>query len=262
VAPGVPGLSEHIRVRSIVGRYLEHSRILRFGEAPGAAYYLGSADMMPRNLSRRVEVVAPIEDPGLCLRLEEILQVCLADDTLAWDLGPTGTWSKVPTTRGLGTHRRLQELGLERARGAAPDPARATTVSGVVVASGGVVARRGEAGHLEVLLVHRPAYDDWSFPKGKALDGEPVADAALREVLEETGYRCSAGPELATLDYLDRNGSRKLVRYWAMTVTGGEFAPNAEVDEIRWLTSEGALHLLSYDRDRAVLRSFMAGKRP
>lgn len=260
--PRVPGLSEQIRVRSIVGKYLEHSRILRFGEGPEAAYYLGSADMMPRNLSRRVEAVAPISEAGLCRRLEEILQVCLADDTLAWELEPTGTWAKVPTTRGLSTHLRLQELAMERARGAAPDPEQAVVVSGVVVASGGVVGRRGEAGHLEVLLVHRPAYNDWSFPKGKALDGEPAAEAALREVHEETGYRCSLGPELATLEYQDRNSSRKLVRYWSMTVTGGEFAPNPEVDEIRWLSPEAALHLLSYSRDRAVLRSFMAGRRP
>jgi len=260
--PGVPGLSEHIRVRSIVGRYLEHSRILRFGESPDAAYYLGSADMMPRNLNRRVEAVTPIDDPVLCLRLEEILQICLADDALAWELHPDGTWTKVPTTRGLSTHLRLQELGLERAQGAAPDPARAVTLTGVVVASGGLVARRDEAGHLEVLLVHRPAYDDWSFPKGKALDGEPAEEAALREVLEETGYQCSLGPELATLEYEDRNGSRKLVRYWAMTVNSGEFAPNAEVNEVRWLGYQGALQLLSYRRDRAVLRSFMAGKRP
>jgi polyphosphate kinase len=260
--PGVPGLSERIRVRSIVGRYLEHSRIMRFGEGSEAAYFIGSADMMPRNLSRRVEAVTPIDDPSLCLRLEEILQVCLADDTLAWELDSGGTWSKVPTNRGLSTHRRLQALSLERARGAAPDPVRATTVTGVVVASGGVIGRRNEAGRVEVLLVHRPAYNDWSFPKGKALDGEPPAEAALREVLEETGYRCSLGPEIATLEYTDRNGSRKLVRYWAMTATGGDFAPNAEVDEARWLSADAALHLLSYDRDRAVLRSFLAGKRP
>ena len=68
------------------------------------------------------------------------------------------------------------------------------------------------------------------------------------------------GPEVATLEYPDRNGNRKLVRYWAMSVASGEFAPNNEVDEIRWLPADGALHLLSYDRDRAVLRSFLAGR--
>ena len=191
--PGVPGLSERIRVRSLVGKYLEHSRVMRFGEGPGAAYFVGSADMMPRNLNRRVEVITPIDDPSLRLRLEEILRVCLADDTLAWELGPDGTWAKVPTTRGMSTHRRLEALAVERARGAAPDPGRAATPAGVVVAAGGVVTRRSSNGKPEVLLVHRPAYDDWSFPKGKAKHGEPLADAARREVLEETGYECTVG---------------------------------------------------------------------
>lgn len=260
--PGLPGLSERIRVRSIVGKYLEHARLLRFGEGAEAEYFVGSADLMPRNLNRRVEAVTPIDDPVLRLRLEEILQVCLADDTLAWELDGEGEWVKVPTSRGLSTHHRLQVLSLERARGSAPDPDRAAAVSGVVVACGGLVGRRNDAGKIEVLLVHRPAYDDWSFPKGKTLDGEAAAEAALREVSEETGYRCSLGPEIATLEYVDRNGNRKLVRYWAMTTTAGEFAPNAEVDEARWLSAEAALHLLTYDRDRAVLRSYLAGKRP
>jgi polyphosphate kinase len=258
--PGVPGLSESIRVRSLVGKYLEHSRIARFGEGERAAYFIGSADMMPRNLNRRVEVMTPIADPALCLRLEEILRVCLADDMLAWELGPDGIWAKVPTTRGLDTHRRLEALSLERARGAAPDPDRAATPAGVVVAAGGLVTRRSGNGKPEILLIHRPAYDDWSFPKGKAQPGEAPEEAARREVLEETGYDCVIGAEIATLEYPDRAGSHKLVRYWAMTVTEGEFLPNSEVDEARWLSADGALHLLSYDRDRAVLRSFLAGR--
>ncbi|MBS1195397.1 MAG: ppk, partial [Actinobacteria bacterium] len=256
--PGVPGLSEHIRVRSLVGKYLEHSRVSRFGEGPGAAYFIGSADMMSRNLNRRVEVATPIDDPVLRLRLEEILRVCLADDTLAWELGPDTTWAKVPTTRGMSTHSRLEALAVERARGAAPDPDRAVILTGVVVAAGGLVTRRSGNGKPEVLLVHRPAYDDWSFPKGKAMPGEALAEAARREVLEETGYECTLGAEIATLEYPDRNGNRKLVRYWAMTVASGDFAPNNEVDEARWLPADAALHLLSYDRDRAVLRSHLA----
>ena len=217
--------------------------------------------MMPRNLNRRVEVITPIDDRALALRLEEVLRVCLADDTLAWELGPDGAWAKVPTIRGMGTHRRLEVLAGERARGAAPNPARAATVPGVVMAAGGLVTRRSGNGKPEVLLVHRPAYDDWSFPKGKAQNGEAPADAARREVLEETGFECTVGAEVATLEYPDRAGNRKLVRYWAMSVASGEFAPNSEVDEIRWLPIEGALHLLSYDRDRAVLRSHLAGRR-
>ena len=117
--PGVKGMSERIRVRSIVGRFLEHSRIFRFGsDERGPRYYIGSADLMPRNLDRRVECVAPVTDPALTARLAEILAVNLADDVLAWELRPGG-WSKVKTKAGLNTHRRLQELAEERALGGA-----------------------------------------------------------------------------------------------------------------------------------------------
>jgi polyphosphate kinase len=115
--PGVEGLSENIRVRSIVGRYLEHSRIFCFGSKKrGKRYYIGSADLMQRNLDRRVECVAPVSDPALTARLDEILDVSLADDVLAWELGPDG-WAKVPTTSGVRTHDRLQELAEARAAG-------------------------------------------------------------------------------------------------------------------------------------------------
>jgi polyphosphate kinase len=114
--PGVEGLSSTIRVRSIVGRYLEHSRIFAFGERRERHYYIGSADLMPRNLDRRVEAVAPVDDPELQARLQEILDVNLADDTLAWQLGADGQWTKVATVEGVNTHRRLQELAIERAR--------------------------------------------------------------------------------------------------------------------------------------------------
>ena len=112
----MPGLSDNIRVRSIVGRYLEHSRIYRFahGRADGPVSYIGSADLMPRNLDRRVEALVPIEDPELLARLDEILEVNLADDTLAWTLRPDTTWSHVHGPDGVDTHRRLEELALER----------------------------------------------------------------------------------------------------------------------------------------------------
>jgi polyphosphate kinase len=117
--PGVPGLSETIRVRSIVGRYLEHSRIMRFGNGSGPgrpAFFLGSADLMPRNLDRRVEVVTPIESTDHQARLEEVLAVCLADDVLAWELEADGEWRKVPTVHGVEAQRRMYELALLRAR--------------------------------------------------------------------------------------------------------------------------------------------------
>jgi polyphosphate kinase len=119
--PGVPGLSEGIRVRSIVGRYLEHSRIYHFahgGPDGGPAYYIGSADLMPRNLDRRVEALVPVEDPALQARLAEVLEVNLADDVLAWSLAPDSTWAVADGARGVDTHRRLQALALERRSGA------------------------------------------------------------------------------------------------------------------------------------------------
>ena len=111
--PGVPGLSERIRVRSLVGRFLEHSRIYRFGsEDRGADYYIGSADMMPRNLDRRVEVVVPVLAPELQSRLDDIVQASLVDDDLAWTLDSEGGWHKVPTTNGINAQRYLQEMAL------------------------------------------------------------------------------------------------------------------------------------------------------
>jgi polyphosphate kinase len=115
--PGVPGLSERIRVRSIVGRFLEHSRIFCFGNGSQTEYYLGSSDLMPRNLDRRIEAVVPVTDAKLCRQMAEILETSLADDVLAWELGSDGSWSRVPTVRGLNSHKRFQELALERARG-------------------------------------------------------------------------------------------------------------------------------------------------
>ena len=113
--PGVKGLSERIHVRSIVGRYLEHSRIFRFGsDARGARYYIGSADLMPRNLDRRVECVAPVTEPALMDRVSEILAVNLSDDVLAWELRADG-WRKVRPKAGINAHDRLEELAEARA---------------------------------------------------------------------------------------------------------------------------------------------------
>jgi polyphosphate kinase len=117
--PGLPGLSERIHVRSLVGRYLEHSRIFRFGSPErGSDHYFGSADLMPRNLDRRVEAMTPVADPTLAARLDEILEINLADDTLSWELASDGRWHKVPTVRDVNAQHRLQEAAVERARGA------------------------------------------------------------------------------------------------------------------------------------------------
>jgi len=116
--PGVPGLSETIRVRSLVGHFLEHSRLFRFGnEKRGVNFYLGSADLMERNLDRRVEAVVPVFEAGLCARLEEMLEISLEDDVLAWELGADGGWTKVPTKAGVNSQQILMEQARERAAG-------------------------------------------------------------------------------------------------------------------------------------------------
>jgi polyphosphate kinase len=127
--PGVPGRSERIRVRSLIGRYLEHSRIFRFanGAGPGVpATFIGSADLMPRNLDRRVEILVPVLDPTCVEQLVRILDVVLADQRLAWTLDATGTWHKVPVVnrvdadgeleRPVDAHRVLQEVARGRTR--------------------------------------------------------------------------------------------------------------------------------------------------
>ena len=133
-------------------------------------------------------------------------------------------------------------------------------------AAGGVVTRRAPEGALEVLVVHRPRYDDWSLPKGKAEPGEADEHTALREVEEETGYRCTLGDELATVRYQDRRGRDKQVRFWLMTVRTEDagaakesrepvWFPNDEVDERRWISPTVAATLLTYDADRRLLSS-------
>jgi PPOX class probable F420-dependent enzyme len=127
----------------------------------------------------------------------------------------------------------------------------------LVRAAGGVVWRDGIGDDAELLVVHRPAYDDWSLPKGKLEPGETGEVAAVREIEEETGYRCELGPELATVSYIDRKGRPKEVRYWAAEPVGGGFEPNQEVDEIRWLPLPAVADLLTYDRDQDVLKAFL-----
>ena len=126
------------------------------------------------------------------------------------------------------------------------------TLTQVVRAAGGVVLR-GDEGRREVLLVHRPRYGDWTFPKGKAEEGETDEECALREVHEETGLVCALGEELSSTAYDDAQGRAKVVRYWRMTVVGGELAFAHEVDTARWLAVEEARAELSYPRDRKLL---------
>jgi 8-oxo-dGTP diphosphatase len=118
-----------------------------------------------------------------------------------------------------------------------------------VRAAGGVILEDGR-----VLLVHRPRYDDWTFPKGKCDNGEGDEACALREVHEETGLRCELADELSATSYTDAKGRAKRVRYWRMRPVGDDgFTPNDEVDGLRWATPDEAAELLTYDRDLALL---------
>ncbi len=141
----------------------------------------------------------------------------------------------------------------------------------LVRAAGGIIWRSQAGGAdvvVEVLIVHRPRYDDWSFPKGKNDPGEPDEACALREVLEETGFAVVLGPELPTVEYIDRRGWPKSVRYWTMTIAPdpaagtnsgagnddtANFVANDEVDELRWVLQDQAALLLSYPADRLLL---------
>jgi 8-oxo-dGTP diphosphatase len=120
-----------------------------------------------------------------------------------------------------------------------------------VHAAGGLVWRRRN-GAIETVLVHRPRYDDWSLPKGKLDPGESFEEAALREVEEETGLRCRLGDFLGETTYRDHKEREKLVRFWTMEAGDGDFDPDDEVDELRWVRLADAAETLTYDFDREL----------
>ncbi len=131
---------------------------------------------------------------------------------------------------------------------------------GITRAAGGVVHRNTRGVEIEVLLIHRPHRQDWTFPKGKLEPGETHEACAVREVEEETGLRCALGPELPTISHRTRKGRLKVVRYWMMVPIGGVARPRNEVDAVRWVSLDEASELLSYDRDRELLEPFAAAR--
>lgn len=130
-----------------------------------------------------------------------------------------------------------------------------------IKAAGGIVVRSAKKGP-KVLLVHRPRYNDWTFPKGKLEPGEKFKAAALREVQEETGFDCRAHkPSLPSLCYKERNGRSKEVRYWLMTAISGDFKPNDEVDLIAWVRADKVADRLTYEKDRKFFKEVQKGGR-
>jgi len=127
----------------------------------------------------------------------------------------------------------------------------------VVQAAGGLIVRRHDEA-LQIVVVHRPVQQDWSFPKGKLEGGETFELAALREVWEETGMACRLLRFIGHTEYMDRKGRPKAVAYWVMAAEAGFFLPNEEVDELRWVTLEKAIRTLSYPRDRELVAVLMA----
>ena len=120
-------------------------------------------------------------------------------------------------------------------------------------AAGGVLLRSG-AGGPEVAVIHRPKYADWTLPKGKLDQGETFEQAALREVEEETGLRCRLGERVGKNEYRDRHGRSKRVDWWLMDPVDGEFQPNDEVDEIRWVPIADVRDLLTHDDDYGLIQ--------
>ncbi|MDE3719931.1 MULTISPECIES: NUDIX hydrolase [Nocardiopsis] len=122
-----------------------------------------------------------------------------------------------------------------------------------LTAAGGLISRPGDSGP-EFVVIHRPRYDDWSFPKGKVDPGETLEQTALREVWEETALRCRLGRRLGSMSY-----PGKVVHYWSMTVEEADvFEPSEEVDAVRWVPASEAESLLSHPQDRELLGLFLS----
>ena len=130
-------------------------------------------------------------------------------------------------------------------------------MSATILAAGAVLWRKSEKKKIEVLIIHRPKYDDWTFPKGKAEIGEPLIACAYREVLEETNIETAFGPYLGEVEYLTNDGKKKVSFWSAKVVKEKDFKPNAEVDQLKWVEVAKVKELLTLDTDRKILEQFL-----
>jgi 8-oxo-(d)GTP phosphatase len=130
-------------------------------------------------------------------------------------------------------------------------------MSSPILAAGAVLWRKSEKKKIEVLIIHRPKYDDWTFPKGKAEIGEPLIACAYREVLEETNIETAFGPYLGEVEYLTNDGKKKVSFWSAKVVKEKDFKPNTEVDQLKWVEVTKVKELLTLDTDRKILEQFL-----
>ena len=130
-------------------------------------------------------------------------------------------------------------------------------MSSPILAAGAVLWRKSEKKKIEVLIIHRPKYDDWTFPKGKAEIGEPLIACAYREVLEETNIETAFGPYLGEVEYLTNDGKKKVSFWSAKVIKEKEFNSNAEVDQLKWVEVTKVKELLTLDTDRKILEQFL-----
>jgi 8-oxo-(d)GTP phosphatase len=130
-------------------------------------------------------------------------------------------------------------------------------MSSPILAAGAVLWRKSEKKKIEVLIIHRPKYDDWTFPKGKAEIGEPLIACAYREVLEETNIETAFGPYLGEVEYLTNDGKKKVSFWSAKVIKEKDFKPNAEVDQLKWVEVAKVKELLTLDTDRKILEQFL-----
>ena len=171
-----------------------------------------------------------------------------------WDLLADGTWTRVQTATGIDAHRVLMARAVARSREALSDARSAAPAEVTIRAAGGIVLRDGND-EPEVLVVHRPIYDDWSLPKGKLDPGEDDETAAVREVVEETGVEARITGNADSIEYIDRRGRPKVVRYFMMDVVEdpGHRVPDDEVDIVAWWPIGYARTALTYPRDCDLL---------